>query len=456
VIASRSVSAAREPANDSTLPGELAPVRSEPTASCCVYWAFPPQVAAPLQISSGQRYLIGRAPESDVVVDGRRVSRAHLEIAFRTEGLIARDLGSRNGTFVNGQSIDATLLKHGDVLRVGDQIGVVLYGADVDAPLFREIANRCWAGPTLTRALASAKTVARSDLPLIMQGPTGTGKERAARAVHEWSQRTGPFVAINCAAIPEQLAEAEFFGYRRGAFTGAETAGVGHLRAAHYGTLLLDEVSDLPLHLQAKLLRVMEQNEVQPLGETRPVPIDVRIIAATQVSLESEVSKGRFRADLHARLNGLTICLPPLSARREEIPALFLQLMRLRLASAPPRLDASLMERLMLHEWPGNVRELELLTRRLLGLHGHEPTLGLAHLDGSALAPSGLPSVLHAGEGENRNDRDLRLLLSGLRDSGGNLTQAANLAGISRQRAYRLLQEHAQVDLETLRKRDLQ
>jgi DNA-binding NtrC family response regulator len=413
-------------------------------------------------LQADRKYIVGREPTADVVVENAGVSRRHFELAHVGQHFIVRDLDSLNGTFVNGQRISVSPLNHGDIIRLGERLGVVFASSDQSAPhAVQEIAKGCWAGPTLRRALHPARVVAKSDLPIVLQGATGTGKERAARAIHEWSRRSGAFVPLNCAAIPEQLAEAELFGHRKGAFTGADSARVGHLRSADGGTLFLDEISDLPLPLQAKLLRVVEQNEVQPVGETRHVAIDVRVLVASQVSLAEQVVNARFRADLHARLNGLTISLPSLNSRREEIPSLFVQLLKTRLGASPPPIEPQLIERLMLHEWTGNVRELELFARRLLGLHGHEPKLLLSHLRGSALGMDDEPAQPPAPKDAvlspaHRNQRDLERLLNSLRDSGGNLTQAASLAGISRQRAYRLLEDHAKVDLESLRKGALQ
>lgn len=211
-------------------------------------------------------------------------------------------------------------------------------------------------------------------------GETGTGKEGVAHAMHEWSARKGPFVAVNCAALVPTLAEAELFGYRRGAFTGAERASSGFFRAAQGGTLLLDEVTDLPESVQAKLLRALEQREISPLGESVPVRIDVRVLAGTQIPLAKMVEERRFRGDLCARLDGLTIRLPPLRERKQEIPYLFTHFLRLHSGGRPPDVEPRLVEQLCLYDWPFNVRELDLLARRLLVLHGHEELLRRSHL----------------------------------------------------------------------------
>jgi transcriptional regulator with PAS, ATPase and Fis domain len=309
-----------------------------------------------------------------------------------------------------------------------------------------------YGGQALREALEPAERAARSDLPIILEGETGTGKEAASRAIHAWSGRNGSFVAVNCAALPEALAEGELFGYRRGAFTGAEQANIGYFRAAQHGTLLLDEVCELPLSLQAKLLRVLEQHEVQPLGEPRPIELDVRVLAAAQGRLAEEVEQGRFRADLFARLDGLTVQLPPLRERRGEIPYLFTRLLVEGAGGRPPTVDARVVERLCLYDWPFNVRELGLLVKRLLVLHGAEPNLKLKHLPQRLLAGVELEEPrVEAPAKDSADTPDLAKLLEALRTCQGNVARAAQQIGISRQRAYRMMQGRPEVDLEALR-----
>jgi transcriptional regulator with PAS, ATPase and Fis domain len=297
--------------------------------------------------------------------------------------------------------------------------------------------------------------VAATDLPVVLVGETGTGKEGLARAIHAWSGRTGAFVAVNCAALPAAIAEAELFGYRKGAFTGADRASPGYFRAAHQGTLFLDELLDLPLPLQAKLLRALEQREVQPLGESHPVPVDVRIVCATQEALANAVAERRFRADLRARLDGLTVELPPLRARREDIVPIFTVLLRGEGGARVPAVDAKLLETLLLYDWPLNVRELVLLARRLLAVHGHEPTLRRAMLPermamkDAATIPPGRPVV--PSRAPTGDDAAFEQLVSALRRCGGNVSRAASALGISRARAYRLLDARPGFDAGSLR-----
>ena len=191
-----------------------------------------------------------------------------------------------NGTYVDGRRVSRAPIDEGSVIRIGDWVGVVLrLAGEPDGAVFQEIIPGYFGGPRTLAAVEPLRKAAASDLAVVIEGETGTGKEGIARATHLWSGRKGPFIAVNCAALPEALAEGELFGYRKGAFTGADRANPGFFQAANGGTLFLDEVSDLSSAIQPKLLRVLEQGEVTPLGETKPIPIDVRVVVATQKPL---------------------------------------------------------------------------------------------------------------------------------------------------------------------------
>jgi transcriptional regulator with PAS, ATPase and Fis domain len=303
-------------------------------------------------------------------------------------------------------------------------------------------------------AIEPARRAAETDLPVIVEGETGTGKEGMARAIHSWSRRQGPFIAVNCAAIPAAMAEGELFGYRKGAFTGAERASEGFFRAADGGTLFLDEILELPEAVQAKLLRVLEQGEVQSLGEPRASAVNVRIVCATQESLVRAVAEKRFRADLLARLEGITVVLPPLRERREDIAPLFLRLLHDLGGGKPPAVDPKLVESLLLYDWPLNVRELVLLARRLLAVHGAEPTLKRSMLPEAATGakPSTAPPPREASARASTSDEAaFDELLAALRAAHGNVSRAAAAIGISRARAYRLLDAHPGFDVRQIR-----
>ena len=222
----------------------------------------------------------------------------------------------------------------------------------------------------LQAVLQQIELVADTDATVLITGESGTGKELVARAIHEQSpRRKGPLVRVNCAAIPESLFESELFGYVRGAFTGALNDRAGRFEAAQGGTLLLDEIGEVPLAMQPKLLRVLQEKELERVGETRPRKIDVRIVAATNRDLAAEVMAGRFRGDLFYRLNVFPIENPPLRDRREDIPMLaehFIQACAHRLRRPPPRLTEAALSQLMTRDWPGNIRELENVIERAI------------------------------------------------------------------------------------------
>jgi hypothetical protein len=409
----------------------------QPPSKLALEWVFPTRRLERLQ---GTNLSIGRDETATIRIDGTGISRRHAELYRQGPLYVIRDCGSTNGTWLGGRRIEHAPIEPGGVVRMGDWVGVFVLADDSD-PAFTELAPDLYGGPEMARLLAPVARGARSSIPVLVIGETGTGKERLARAVHHFSGRTGPFLAVNCAALPEQLAEAELFGYRRGAFTGAERANAGYFRAAHGGTLFLDEMPELSAALQAKLLRVLEDGQVTGLGEPSAVTVDVRIVSASQTPLATLVAQKRLRQDLAARLTGLEIRLPPLSQRRADIPELFLRFLKQHSGGRPPGVEARLIEALCLHDWPQNVRELELITRTLLAVHGHEPALRRHHLPGPiadlCARDTGRPSSPPL---EDRRSHDVARLERELKDNGGNVKAAAASLGISRQRVYRLLQ----------------
>lgn len=226
--------------------------------------------------------------------------------------------------------------------------------------------NEC---PTIERTL---NTTATQDIDILLLGETGTGKDTLAQRVHRLSRRKGHFIAVNCAAIPESLAESQLFGVNSGAYTGAMQSRAGFVEAAHLGTLYLDEIDSMPLNLQAKLLRVLESRGVERLGSTRFIPVDMRVIASAQQSLHEMVEQGAFRRDLYFRLNVVSIQIPPLRERREQIIPLFLDMLRQEaehFRCPAPAPSGALLQELLCHQWLGNVRELRSAAKRLvLGL----------------------------------------------------------------------------------------
>lgn len=302
--------------------------------------------------------------------------------------------------------------------------------------------------------LTLASRVAASEIPVLIDGPTGTGKEVLARFVHNRSpRRGGPFVAINCAAMPEAMLEALLFGHLKGAFTGAGTASEGFFRAADGGTLLLDEIAEMPIGLQAKLLRVLQEGEVVPIGATSPVKVDVRIIAAANRDLPTEVAEGRLRADLFYRLNVFPLSLAALRERPDDIaPLAFTMLLRHGPPSgALPWITAGALDKLQGHTWPGNIRELENVIRRALLLADGSAAIEAQHItfDKVALATSA-PSLAEtiaplSGKPSGRKlasivrQSEAQVIIRTLDECGGHRIDTARRLGISeRTLRYRL------------------
>lgn len=291
---------------------------------------------------------------------------------------------------------------------------------------------------SLKSLIERARQVARTEMDVLVAAESGTGKELLARLIHQASDRRNrPFVAVNCAAFPEALLESELFGHARGAFTGATTSRAGKFELAHTGTLLLDEISELPIPLQPKLLRVLQEREVDRLGDTRPLHVDIRLIATTNQPLFKLVEEGKFRPDLYYRLNVVPLSIPPLRDRRDDIPLLidhFIRKYAPRGRVAPPQFSEELMTRLELHDWPGNVRELENFVRRAIALHAGE-CVGQDFFDFPLVAQSTpseqtSPSPVAPAPGMSLRDMERQLLESTLASSGGNRTRAARLLGI--------------------------
>jgi DNA-binding NtrC family response regulator len=313
--------------------------------------------------------------------------------------------------------------------------------------------------PLMIRVLEVAEAVARSEATVLIQGESGTGKELIARFIHTSSHRAQqPFVAVNCAALPESLLESELFGHEKGAFTGAQNRKIGKFELAHGGTILLDEVSEMDLALQAKLLRVLQEREVDRVGGKEPVQIDVRVLATTNRNLEDTVREGKFRADLYYRLNVIPVTLPPLRERRSDIKLLTEHFMRQYLGEKAPALPQEVLESLVSHPWPGNIRELQNAVQRAAILsQGQTPrqgdfllsmnpqaqldslrdsTSGASRLEASiekesipsASTESILPGIR---SGMTVQEMEKALIFETLRSTSNNRTEAAKLLGIS-------------------------
>ncbi len=298
--------------------------------------------------------------------------------------------------------------------------------------------------PVMEALLAASRKVAQTDSSILIQGESGTGKELLARAIHRASRRSAQsFVPVNCTAIPEALFESEFFGHRKGAFTGASDSRVGLIQSAHGGTLLLDEIGDMPLAFQAKLLRALQEREVRPVGATETVSVDVRVIASSHQNLEQAVSERRFREDLYYRVNVVALEIPPLAARREDIPLLaahFLAAVRAKLSSPAVEVtgfSAEAVELLVSAPWPGNIRQLRNVIEQCVVL-ANTPLMP-ATLVQAALRSKPREFLPFA---QARDHFEFEYLVNLLQMTQGNVAQAARLADRNRSEFYKLLRKH--------------
>jgi DNA-binding NtrC family response regulator len=389
--------------------------------------------------------VVGRDPGCDLCLVDREVSARHAVVSFDGDVVRLRDAGSRNGSFVNGVAVVDARLAPGDVVRLGSTLLVVEGLVDDPAPeSFGRYSSR---SPRMRSVFQRAARLAKTEVPVVITGETGTGKEVMARALHEESRRReGPFVVFDCTTVAPTLIEAALFGHEKGAFTGAVAAEEGVFEQAHGGTLLIDEIGDLDLPLQGRLLRAIERSEVRRVGGRRWVQVDVRIIAATRRDLPREVRELRFRDDLYYRLAVATLELPPLRDRREDIPALTHLFWR-EAGGLESELPPSLVTRLAHGTWPGNVRQLRNAVARALALGDLEGVLiegagatesELSGLDGyvEELVREGIP--LRDARDKILAQFESRYLEAVMRAAGGNTARAAEILGVA-ERYVRLL-----------------
>ena len=328
--------------------------------------------------------VVGRDEASGMRLNDAFVSRRHFQVEPREEAFWLVDLGSRNCTVVNGVPTAKRELRQGDEIQVGSTRILFVPASETAAADTAEYevtkaATRSFstgAGPTeligttpeMRRVFALVEQAAPLDVTVLVTGESGTGKELVARALHRMGPRAGgPLVTVNCAAIPRDLVDSELFGHEKGAFTGAQARRLGKFELADQGTLFLDEVGELPVEAQAKLLRVLEERKVARIGASSETAVDVRIVAATNRDLHAMAARGLFRLDLIYRLEVVVIRVPALRRRRDDIPLLaqhFLNRFREKIGRAPQSLSPGALERLQVHDWPGNVRELKNVIER--------------------------------------------------------------------------------------------
>jgi DNA-binding NtrC family response regulator len=395
----------------------------------------------------GERTVIGTHPSCDVLLKDATVSRFHAEIVSQGGVLRLSDLDSTNGTRVDGVLIYGAALAPRQVITIGDtELRVEADERPVEVAISsrREFGVMVGRSPAMARAFALLERAAASEATVLLDGETGTGKEAAAESIHrEGKRKNGPFVVVDCGAIPPDLLESELFGHEKGAFTGASQAREGAFEAASGGTLFLDEIGELAPDLQPKLLRVLEKREVKRVGRTRYVPVDVRIIAATNRSLRAEVNAQRFRSDVYYRLAVIEVRLPALRERREDLPLLvehFVSaLPRERREEAEALSTPEFLAHLGRHSWPGNVRELRNYLERCLALREQPPFVAN---DDSLEPVVDITKPLKEARESWTVPLERAYLKEILAAHHGNISAVARAAGVERITLYRLLAKY--------------
>src|SRR6266478_2099227 len=378
------------------------------------------------------------------VPDGRMSSR-HARLQRVLGAWVIEDADSKNGTFVDGKRVTSSPLADDALVELGHSFFVFREALPRAEPALLEQRalkpsprGMATLSPVVAVELERVTTFARSQVPVLISGETGTGKELIASAIHELSGRPGPFVAVNCGAIAPNLLESELFGHRKGAFTGAIDDRAGLVRSSDHGTLLLDEIGDLAPPAQATLLRVLQESEVMPVGATRPVKIDLRVVAATHRDLAALAARELFRPDLLARLDGAMISLPRLRDRREDFGVIAAALIEKSAGDAASSVtfSADAARLMLLHDWPLNVRELEKCLASALVL-AQDGRIELEHLPEVVRTPPKQPS---SPEPVREQDQHLREeLMKQLRENGGNVTAVARSMGKARTQVQRWL-----------------
>ncbi len=409
-----------------------------------------------------ERATIGRSSVNDLVVSDKAISGCHFEIATTEGGHLIRDLGSTNGTFYQDCRIREIFLKPGVIVRAGtSRFQFQTLESSVQIPLSENerFGDLIGASVAMREIFATLERVASSELTVLISGETGTGKELVARGIHQYSRRSGKaYVTQDCSAIPRDLIESTLFGHEKGSFTGASSQHHGCFEQAHSGTIFLDEIGELDLSLQPKLLRVLENREIKRVGGDRSIKADVRVVAATNRDLREMINQGTFREDLYFRLSVIHVELPPLRDRKDDIPVLvrtFLDQLTERWYSEENirfEVTKEAMSRLCTHPWPGNVRELRNTIERAASL-ADGTLLGLADLKvqarsttsaapTSALAqvPQGLP--FKDAKQKVVDQFEIAFLSALLEKHKGNITRSAQEAGLTRYHLRELLKRH--------------
>jgi two-component system, NtrC family, response regulator GlrR len=399
--------------------------------------------------------LIGTAPGNDLVLTDPTVSRHHCVLTIGDEGVLLRDLGSKNGTQLGGFRIESAFVRHGAAISIGSTtVRFESLDEEISEPLSEEDrwGTALGRSPAMRRIFALLPRVAACDSTVLLEGETGTGKTMIAEALHEASPRAGkPFIVVDCGAIPPSLIESELFGHEKGSFTGAVASRAGAFEAANGGTVFLEEIGELPLDMQPKLLRVLEERVVKRLGSQESIRLDVRVIAATNRDLRLEVNKGSFRSDLFYRLHIVRLRIPALRERREDIPLLAAHFYAQLSDGHEREPPADLLMSLARQDWRGNVRELRSAVERAVLMKDPE-----GWRDHATPAPSPADSVSRKPLEEefdatasfrSAKERAVKGWERGyvgelIRRNNGNLSRAARAARMDRNHLRELLKRH--------------
>jgi DNA-binding NtrC family response regulator len=394
-------------------------------------------------VTSEDRVVIGRSPEADLVIEDKDVSPLHCEIARDHDGFVLRDLGSEKGTWLSGVRVREVVLPSEAYIELGASgvsFGAVGEGEEVPLHAEDHFGELIGESAVMRAVFSRLAKVAARDTTVLLEGESGTGKELAARAIHgASSRRKGPFVVMDCGSIPRTLLEAELFGHERGAYTGANQARIGAFVRATGGTIFLDEIGELDIELQPRLLGVLERREVKPIGAAQPVPVDVRIVAATNQDLGRRATEGAFREDLYYRLAVARVRLPALREHRTDIPNLVRHFVRHHSVrdSTEYLLDDELVRRWMQRPWPGNIRQLRNVVEQVVAFGIEE-----VPVPATPREPVAIDVPFKSAKAKIVSGFELEYLTAILARHNGNITASANAAQLDRVHFLRLLDRY--------------
>jgi transcriptional regulator with PAS, ATPase and Fis domain len=388
---------------------------------------------------------IGTLPQNDLVLTDQTVSRRHVEVVEKTDGYVIRDLNSTNGTFLNGVRVREAYLTPGSVIRLG-QTEISFSPLEEHIEILKSAADRfgelVGSSSPMQEVYGILERIAPTDVTVLLEGETGTGKELAARAIHNYSRRAGgPFVVFDCGAVATNLIESELFGHEKGAFTDAVKSRQGAFELADGGTIFLDEIGELSLDLQPKLLRALDQRETKRVGAEKPIPVNVRIISATNKDLEKEVKDGKFREDLFYRLSVVRVYMPPLRKRKEDIETITEYLLAgisFEIGKKVNGLSPEAAAALMSYSWPGNVREL----KNVLGRAAAMSDGGKIEAKDLFLSQGKKTAALEGLSGKTLEDIEKAAIHATLKSVSGNKTEAAKMLGIAYSTLYEKMRKY--------------